>query len=150
MSGFTLLEVLVALVVLACGLLGAAGVVISGERMASSSSLHTIAQQYAYEITDRMRANSAAVSSGSYALSSGSTASSTTNCLTTTCSTGAMAQYDLAQWQTELQALPNGAGTVTTTASGSQTSIVVTVQWTEPLWIKGGNASNSITVQTLI
>jgi len=61
-SGFTLLEVLIALLVLAIGLLGLAALQTTGLRSNQMATSRTHATQLAYDITDRMRANIA----GSY------------------------------------------------------------------------------------
>ena len=56
-SGFTLLEVLVALVILSIGLLGLAGLQAASLRYNHSSYLRSQATLIAYDIVDRMRAN---------------------------------------------------------------------------------------------
>ena len=61
-SGFTLLEVLIALLVLAIGLLGLAALQTTGLRSNQMATSRTHATQLAYDILDRMRANIA----GSY------------------------------------------------------------------------------------
>jgi type IV pilus assembly protein PilV len=61
-SGFTLLEVLIALLVLAIGLLGLAALQTTGLRSNQMATSRTHATQLAYDISDRMRANVA----GSY------------------------------------------------------------------------------------
>jgi type IV pilus assembly protein PilV len=60
--GFTLLEVLIALLVLAIGLLGLAALQTTGLRSNTMATTRTHATQLAYDISDRMRANVA----GSY------------------------------------------------------------------------------------
>jgi type IV pilus assembly protein PilV len=60
--GFTLLEVLIALLVLAIGLLGLAALQTTGLRSNTMATTRTHATQLAYDIADRMRANVA----GSY------------------------------------------------------------------------------------
>lgn len=147
-NGFTLLEVLVALVVLAIGLLGAAGIVLNSTRMASSSYLSAAAQQYAYEITDKMRANQAALQAGNYAIASGASASYSIDCSQTTCTSANMAQYDLAQWLDEVQTLPNGMASITTAASGSMTNVTVNIGWGDVRLHSLANASASISIST--
>jgi len=55
--GFTLLEVLIALLVLSIGLLGLAALQTTGLRSNEMASMRTTATQLAYDISDRMRAN---------------------------------------------------------------------------------------------
>ncbi|MEE9343980.1 MAG: type IV pilus modification protein PilV [Methylococcales bacterium] len=66
-AGFTLFEVLVSLVILCCGMLGMAGLQVSGLRSSATSSYRTDATQLSYDIADFMRANTAAVSSNDFA-----------------------------------------------------------------------------------
>ena len=56
-SGFTLLEVLVALVILAVGLLGLAGMQMSGLKNTNDSKYRTTAATLARDLADRMHAN---------------------------------------------------------------------------------------------
>ncbi len=56
-EGFTLLEILVAVLVLSIGLLGIAGLQVTGLRFNHSAYARTQATLLAYELADRMRAN---------------------------------------------------------------------------------------------
>lgn len=56
-AGFTLIEVLVALVILSVGLLGVASMQLYGLRGNNSAYLRSQGLQYAYEVLDMMRAN---------------------------------------------------------------------------------------------
>jgi len=58
-SGFTLLEVLVAILVLSIGLLGLAGLMASSIRNNHSAYQRTQATWLAYDMIDRMRVNRA-------------------------------------------------------------------------------------------
>jgi type IV pilus assembly protein PilV len=58
-SGFTLLEVMVALLVLSVGILGAAGAQVVSLRTRHGSALLSNGVQLASSLADRMRANSA-------------------------------------------------------------------------------------------
>jgi len=64
--GFSLIEVLVALVVLSIGLMGMAGLQQTGVRNNHNALLHSQASMLAYEIADFMRSNSKAVRFGRY------------------------------------------------------------------------------------
>lgn len=56
-SGFSLIEVLIAILLLAGGVMGAAGMQLTALRTTQQSSFHTAAFQLASEMADRMRAN---------------------------------------------------------------------------------------------
>lgn len=66
-AGFTLLEVLIAMVVFSFGLLGWAGLQLAALEGSRSAELRTIAMLQAQDLADRMRANMSAVSKGDYA-----------------------------------------------------------------------------------
>ena len=95
-AGSTLIEVLVALLILAVGLLGYLSLVTSGvtvnQRAYTLSQAAFLAEDYA----DRVRANRVAV--GEYNISFGDTLTSSVNCMTTSCTTAQMAEWDKAQW----------------------------------------------------
>ena len=57
-QGFTLLEVLIALLVLSIGLLGLAALQTTGLRSNEMASMRTTSTMLAYDISERMRANS--------------------------------------------------------------------------------------------
>lgn len=98
-GGFTLLEVLIALVVLSIGLLGLAGLQSTGLRFNQSAGMRTQATQLAYDMADRMRANMTAVTAGSYLGSSSAVPGAVANCHNTTgCTSTQMAADDLANW----------------------------------------------------
>ena len=60
--GFTLLEVLIAIVIFSIGLMGIAGLQASGMRYTQDSQLRTIAIAQAETMADRMRADPVGVS----------------------------------------------------------------------------------------
>lgn len=56
-GGFTLLEIMVAIVILGMGLLGMLGVIFNSLKLSSSSSYRVVAEQQAYSIAEAVRAN---------------------------------------------------------------------------------------------
>jgi len=135
--GFSLIEVLVALLIVSFGLLGIAGTLLTATRSASSSYLRQNAVQYAYDIVDRMRANATAATAGgpyTAALTAPSATTPSPNCTTTSCSSDAMAAWDVWEWQSLLHSnLPNGLGSVTVAGGGPSNTVTITVQvqWTD-------------------
>lgn len=124
-SGFTLLEVLIALVVLSIGLLGVAGLQLSGLRANHSSALRSQATYLAYDMADRMRANIQGVNAGNYNNLSGDPGDP--GCVFSACTPALMAQTDLHEWNSaNATNLPSGAGAVcldSTPDDGTPTSI---------------------------
>lgn len=109
--GFTLIEVLIAVVVLSIGLLGLASLQSNGLRFNQSAQMRTQATQLAYDMSDRMRANMAAVSNGAYLSSSSASLATVAACHNTTgCTAAQMAGDDLARWDLAVQRyLPTGS-----------------------------------------
>lgn len=112
-KGFTLLEVLIAVLILAIGLLGMAGLQVAGLRNNYSAYLRSQSTQLAYDIADRMRANPAGVIGGSYNNQAAPNSAPSPDCVSNSCTSSQMASKDLFDWTTTLAAqLPNGRGVV--------------------------------------
>lgn len=121
--GFTLIEAMVALIVLSVGLLGIAAMYVETLRANRTSLFRTQAVTLASDIADRMRANRAPANA--YACGSPCDPSAGGN---------AIADADLAQWMGTIAArLPGGTADVAFTAPGANTpaAYVVTISWTE-------------------
>ena len=133
-AGFTLLEILISLVILAIGLLGLAGLQATGLKNNLSAYHRSQATQLSYDIADKMRANVAGISS----YVSGVPAATTACTTTAGCSAENMAKNDLFEWNASLAAvLPTGTGTIT--QSGSVYTIAVT--WNDD---RDGNSANNV------
>jgi len=132
-KGFTLLEVLVAIVIVSIGLLAVAGMQTTAITANASAKDATVAIQLAEEMADRIRLNAGDTPETYHGLD--------TNGGTATTCTGLTAQNDPAlgdciQWRSRLQdaslGLSNAIGTVTVTKDSpiSKTAtITVTVTW---------------------
>ncbi len=135
--GFSLFEVLVALVILAIGMLGIARMLMIAHKSNSSSYLKQQSIQSAYDIVDHIRANRQAAINGNYAVNNLVTSGSptipsapSTNCDSASCSSTQLANYDTWHWlATSVSQLPNGCGSISTAAAGINTLITVTIQW---------------------
>lgn len=124
-TGFSLLEVLIALLVLSIGLLGLAALQITSLRSNEMANMQTTATQLAYDITDRMRANPEGVTNNEYVLAGGTTPSGTS-----------VAALDLIAWNQAVTALPGGRSSITQCDGTSVPPCdglthVITVQWDE-------------------
>lgn len=156
--GTTLLEVLIALLVLMAGFLAVAGLQSVALANNHSAFLRSQAVIQAHDMSDRMYANTAGVQAGSYSGISG-IASSHPECMTTAgpgtaaldavdCTPSEMAQFDAWQWNTvNANLLPSGAGTVTgPDANGVYT---ITLSWLEQETDGTATKSFSFQVQPL-
>ncbi|MGZ0020169.1 type IV pilus modification protein PilV [Nitrosomonas sp. wSCUT-2] len=127
-SGFSLIEVLITILVVSFGLLGMAALILSGARSNNIAHYRSIASKQTEDIADRMRANLAGVTAGSYnALTA--TIPASDDCLTNTCNATQVAAYDHAQWNTaNSRLLPGGMGTVNGNVAAG---FLITLMWTE-------------------
>ena len=109
--GTTMLEVLISLLIVCFGLLGAAGMQAFGIKASLSAGQRSAATMLAYEMADRMRANMTGVNAGNY---HNYTAAATASCLTVTgCTSVQMAANVAFEWVQNVQAtLPSAAAIV--------------------------------------
>jgi type IV pilus assembly protein PilV len=136
--GTTLIETLVALVVLSIGLLGIAALQMTSLRNNRGAHLRSQAATLAYDIVDRMRANrSNAIDPGvlPYVVALGSAPTGAT-----------VAALDLQSWKATLAlTLPGGDGSI---VQPTPTTVVVTVTWTDTLDAENSNRGSG--VQTFV
>lgn len=112
--GFSLLEALIALVIVSVGLLGVAGIIANSLRVNQGAQIRSQASWLAHGIIDSMRANRA--TAGDYALADCGDAPGA----------GTIAGDDIDQWCAALAAaLPAGTGSIDVSAS----VVMVVVQW---------------------
>ncbi|MDZ7585443.1 MAG: type IV pilus modification protein PilV [Thiobacillus sp.] len=129
-SGFTLLEVLVAILVLSIGLLGLAGLMASSIRNNHSAQQRTQATWLAYDVIDRMRVNrpAAIASSDNYNVAFGAASVSAD-----------LAGADITDWKATLSnALPAGDGAVTVDSVTREVTVII--QWNDSRGTGGSNA----------
>jgi type IV pilus assembly protein PilV len=169
-KGFTLVEVLVSLVVLAIGLLGIAKLMLLSSHSNDSAYLRSQATALAYEMLDNMRANrqEALPPNSSYNTAAAAPVVfpyAGTACVGTACTNATqVALYDVFQWGMRLDAnsglvpagaLPTGRGSVTTvTDANNQTTVTIIVSWNDSVaqsTLSAGAANTqSITLETVL
>jgi len=147
-QGFSLFEVLIALLILSVGLLGLAN--LQGQSISSSYNAHlrTQATTLAQSMVDRMRANREYARSAGNNYVTGFSDSPplvSVDCSVSSCSPAEMALFDVNEWKCDLRkydnnALCSGLGTQTTLPSGAGSvsapdavtgQTTVTVSWTD-------------------
>lgn len=135
-SGFTLIEILVAVIVLALGLLGLAALEANTLRNNQGAYNRSQATQLSYDIADRMRANKTAkdnyLTSNMPIAKAKCTNSAVNLCndcvgAVNPCSPTKMAEVDLWEWRTALQTLPSGNGIIIENGG----VYTVTISWDE-------------------
>jgi type IV pilus assembly protein PilV len=138
--GVSIVEALVAFMVLSVGMLGIAGLYLESVRSSRTALNRTVAVQLANDLSDRIRANRSG--EAGYQATLGTPPATATDCATNNCTPALLAAYDLRNWYDRvIVALPPGAdgslpqvGVVY--ANGANVSVpdryVVTVGWREP------------------
>lgn len=117
-QGFTLLEVLVTMVVMALGLLGYAGLQVASLKNSASAYQRSQATILAYDMIDRMRANRSQAVGGTYNIAVGATPGGS-----------GLAGQDLVSWKTLVQnALPGGDAAINVDGTGNT---LITIQWAD-------------------
>ena len=119
-TGFTLIEVLVTVFVLAFGILGFAGLQTEGMKNGRVAELRTGVTQEAYNIADRIRANVEGAVTGGYVANAAPGVGYDCEALfagtfvANQCSSTEMANADLDRWFATLaDVLPSGTGAIT-------------------------------------
>jgi type IV pilus assembly protein PilV len=121
--GMSLIEVLVSLVILSMGVLAVVALQLVSKRNNADAGQRTVAAQLAYDIIERMRANSTTLALQNYLTGStplgnasrGGTTPPNPNCAAVACTEVQMAQYDLWAWENAV----DGAGEFVTAGSGT-------------------------------
>jgi len=122
-KGFTLVEVLVTVVIMAIGLLGLAGLQVNALRNNLSAEQRAKAAQLVYDMSDRMRAN---VAGGTDYTSAAAEESNCVAIPVVGCTPTQLAKHDVFEWQNEINnALPGGQGDVSEAAG----VFTITVNW---------------------
>ena len=164
-SGFSMIELLVAVLVMGIGVLGISGLQLVSMQNNRAALQRAEAVQLAYDILDRVRANPLGNPVGQpYQIDLDDFPAGVNDCNAGACTQAQMANFDLAVWKctlgghhdegacTTLRAdqviasedeqpgLPEGDGSLTVDANGV---ITVVVQWTER-----GNLDRTVTVSS--
>ena len=127
-SGFTLVEVLIALVILSVGMLGIAGLYVHSMQAGRTSLFRHHAVTLAGDVADRIRANPRAAAD--YEL-----AGADRNCVNggVDCTPTQMAENDIFFWdQQAADTLPNGTVSVVFDNGVLPPTYEIEVEWTEP------------------
>ncbi len=126
--GFSLIEVLIALIILSVGMLGIAGLYVQSMQAGRTSMFRHNAVTLAGDIADRIRANPAA--GDAYEATTGADNSCVNGGVN--CSHEQMAAHDIGLWQEQAEdSLPNGKVTVTVDTSNPP-NYRISVGWDEP------------------
>jgi type IV pilus assembly protein PilV len=120
-QGVTLVESMIALLVISIGLLGIASLQITAMSQNNSSLNHSKAVWYAYNMSDRIRANLSEFNNYNGIDTSNSYSQ---DCMSSACTNAQMLTADAADWSTMIANLPGGRGIIANTADGLQVSVM--------------------------
>lgn len=120
--GVTLIEAMIALLVISVGLLGIASLQITAMSQNASALNHSQAVWIAYNMSDRILAN---ISQFNNYDGADTASSSPQDCLTNSCSNAQMVTADIADWATLVGNLPGGRGIIRSNADG----LLIDVMW---------------------
>lgn len=157
-AGFTLVEALIALLIIMIGLLGVAGMQALAVRNSTQAHLRTMAGLDAHGLAAAMRANHAywtdpsAAPSVSIVYDNGaisitpSALDGGTDCASITCTAQQSAAYAVSQWAKLLKQLPSGSSASITriaTTGTSASAYTVQVNWSERTLRSNAQAATS-------
>lgn len=130
--GFTLVESLVAMVVISVGMLGIAALYVEGLRAGRTSIYRTMAIDLASDMADRIRVNPTAGA----AYAGGGAQNSCVDdgvVVVVDCTPPQLAAEDIFWWQQSVQTLlPAGAANIAVVPGAGSNAYTITVNWTEP------------------
>lgn len=133
--GFTLVETMVALVVLAVGMLGIAGLYVTTLKSGGGAIYRMQAVNLAADLADRIRANRGA----NVAYQAGGANNNCYGAGSVDCAPALMAANDVFVWQQQVAAiLPGGNSNVVVAGAASPYTYTITINWTE-----SGNVAQS-------
>ncbi len=127
-AGFTLVEVMVALVIFTVSLLGLAGLQASSLRNTQLAYVNTVATQLAYDMGERIRANREGAEAGNYNIDNinNPVSAPSADCYASSCSAAEIALTDAYEWLSAIVAeLPSGKGQVVENAG----VYTITIMW---------------------
>jgi type IV pilus assembly protein PilV len=134
-TGFSMIEVLISLVLIAVAMLGAANLQLQALKLGKGAAFRMHALTLAMEIGERMEANkTGAVTSPSPYETATSTAARTVgkDCTGVPCTATELANFDLGSWESSLVTnLPAASWSITNTTPGNPSTYSIVVSWTD-------------------
>ncbi len=140
--GFSMIEILITLVIIATALLGTAGMQLQAMKLAKSGDFRTQAVFLANDLAERMEGNEIAAVAGNYAVATASSPSvASTDCSASACDNSTLAVWDVAQWESAIitSGLPQATWLVESLSIGNPSSYRIRINWVD----RSGNAGST-------
>lgn len=140
--GFSMIEVLITLVIIATALLGTAGLQLQAMKLGKSADFRTQAVFLANDLAERMEGNEISAVAGNYAVAAASAASvASADCSTSSCDNSTLAEWDISQWESAIIAsgLPQASWLVESVSVGNPSLYRIRINWVD----RSGNSSST-------
>ncbi|HEX7029987.1 MAG TPA: type IV pilus modification protein PilV [Gammaproteobacteria bacterium] len=151
-SGYSLIEVMIALVVLSIGMLGIAGLTVGALKDTRGAFNRTKAVAFAWDMAERIRANRTAGAAYAGAGANGNCFATASVTAPSSCNSATLAAHDIFEWQAALadteRGLPSGTGTVTFNNATTPPTYIITVQWSDGRTAPPDDNAPAVTVVT--
>lgn len=150
-QGFTLIEVMVSLFILAGGLLGMAALQNEVLKYNHAAFIDTQAQYLMNDMAERIRANRG---NDAYVIAYAETPpTQSVDCATTTCSSNEMAIWDLNQWRSKVESsdyLPEGQSQIVYEVLTRTFVISIRYDWTQMGGVDISDGQRTVSITTRI
>lgn len=140
-KGFTLIEVLVAAILLGVGIIGMAGLQLQSMNTSRGSFSRTQAVLFSDYIIDLMQTNQAAVTSGVFDdVDTKDAITSPPDCIANSCTENQLGVFNINDWKTMIDNsnLVDGRGTIV--KSNVDDTFAITISWEEKNWESASGA----------
>lgn len=161
-QGFSLIEVLVSLLILACGLLGMTALQNESLKYSHAAFTDSLALFLMTDIVERMRANALADNDAEladdkvierYAIEFSDSVATAKDCGSIVCSVADMAVWDLMQWRERVEStdyLPNGESAIAVDALSNEVTVTIRYEWPQLAANDSSDGLRTITLSTRI
>ena len=150
-QGFTLIEVMISLLILAIGLLGMTSLQNEALKFNHAASLDSVAQYLVSDIAERIRANAG---NNNYAISFiESSPAVVVDCAVDACDSDELAIWDINQWRAKVASddyMPNGEGQITFDTLTRTFVISIRYDWSQLGGVDVTDGKRTVTITTRI
>lgn len=150
-QGFTLIEVMVSLLILAIGLLGMTALQNEALKFNHAASVDSQAQYLVTDMAERIRSNRG---NNNYVINFiEATPTPTVNCAINTCTSNELAVWDISQWRAKIETvatMPNGESEITLDIPNRTFVISIRYDWSQLGGVDITDGKRTVTVTTRI